>query len=162
MVHSASIALPTPAAARTWTAPGDAPTVQTEVDSAGDGDTVLVAPGTYTESVYDTIPGSLWILADGPPHSVMLEPPPLTPGIQVVGRGPQRPHRAPSSSRRLRTLVTQNVPRQGTIANHKAFSRLTSESLRCIMCTVGAHSAEQECTSQDPRPASRQAGDGAP
>ncbi len=40
-----------PALAGTIEVPGDEPTIQAGIDTASDGDTVLVAPGTYTENV---------------------------------------------------------------------------------------------------------------
>jgi parallel beta-helix repeat protein len=42
---------PTPGSGRVWRVPGDAATVQQGVDRAANGDTVLVAPGTYLGNV---------------------------------------------------------------------------------------------------------------
>lgn len=40
-----------PIAAATWNVPADRSTIQAAIDSASDGDTVLVAPGTYQERI---------------------------------------------------------------------------------------------------------------
>ena len=42
---------PTPSSARTLRVPGDHPTIQAAIEASEDGDTVVVAPGTYTETV---------------------------------------------------------------------------------------------------------------
>lgn len=44
----------TAASGRTWRVPGDAATIQGGIDSASAGDTVLVAPGSYTEAPKST------------------------------------------------------------------------------------------------------------
>ncbi len=46
-----------PAAARTWNVPGEVPTIQAAIDSAIAEDSVLVAPGTYSESPKPTVLG---------------------------------------------------------------------------------------------------------
>jgi len=45
--------------------PGDFPTIQLAVDSATDGDTILVAPGTYTENVALLLKGNIYLIGSG-------------------------------------------------------------------------------------------------
>jgi hypothetical protein len=56
-------AIPCAAFAETWyikpDGTGDAPTIQAGVDSAGVGDTVLVAPGTYADTTHVLVAGEL-------------------------------------------------------------------------------------------------------
>jgi hypothetical protein len=57
------VATAAPAHSRTWyikaDGTGDAPTIQAGVDSAATGDTVLVAPGTYSDTTYVNVNGSV-------------------------------------------------------------------------------------------------------
>lgn len=78
MIHQTSIVLAL-ATLGTATAdmihvPGDAPSIQEAIDSATTGDVVLVAPGTWTESI-DTLGKSITIEGEGMAVEVVLRSP---------------------------------------------------------------------------------------
>ena len=55
-----------PAGARTWHVPDDAPTIQAGIDSAGVGNNVLVAPGTYFEHDI-AMKSGIWVYSEQGP-----------------------------------------------------------------------------------------------
>ena len=61
-----------PAAARTWHVPGDAPTIQAGIDSAGVGDDVLVAPGQYQEHDIVMKP-AIWVHSEQGPGATTID-----------------------------------------------------------------------------------------
>jgi hypothetical protein len=73
------------AGGQVWHVPGDYPTIQAAVDAAGEGDTILVAPGVYSE------------------HVVVS-----TSGLTLRGAGPVSPVERPSAS------AGENVVLDGT------------------------------------------------
>jgi hypothetical protein len=66
------LTLCSPVSASTWNVPADAPTIQAGIDSASAGDTVLVACGTYAESV-ELKPGITLSSETGLPDCVTIE-----------------------------------------------------------------------------------------
>src|SRR5262245_4289188 len=88
------------AEARVWNVPGDAPSVQAGIDSSAAGDSVLVAPGTYSE----------------PPQPIGSE---LTmilmkPGVRLIGSGPGVTTLDAQGAARVITLYNDSL--QTTIA----------------------------------------------
>jgi parallel beta-helix repeat protein len=68
------------AGGQVWHVPGDYPTIQAAVDAAGEGDTILVAPGVYSEHV--VVSSRLTLRGAGPVSPV--ERPSASAGENVV------------------------------------------------------------------------------
>jgi parallel beta-helix repeat protein len=60
---------------------GDAPTIQAAIDSSAANDTVLVAPGTYTQPGIDLYKINLTIMSEGGPERTILH----TSGAYIIG-----------------------------------------------------------------------------
>jgi hypothetical protein len=65
--------LATPAVARTWVVPDDAPTIQAGIDSSSVGDTVLVEAGTYYECYVEPKSRTVLISETGEAGSVTID-----------------------------------------------------------------------------------------
>ncbi|MBI2426238.1 MAG: right-handed parallel beta-helix repeat-containing protein [Candidatus Kerfeldbacteria bacterium] len=63
----------TPAFARTIDVPGDYPLIQSAIDVAADGDTVLAAPGTYTEDNISFLGKSIVVRSEAPTDSSIVK-----------------------------------------------------------------------------------------
>ncbi|MAE71616.1 MAG: hypothetical protein CME06_14255 [Gemmatimonadetes bacterium] len=58
----------------TWRVPEDFPTIQSAIDAADDGDTVLVSPGTWEEALRIRRKWIMLLSTDGPDSTVILPP----------------------------------------------------------------------------------------
>lgn len=73
--------------AATHPVPGGAPTIAAGLAAAAEGDTVLVAPGTYRERV--VLPSNVTLRGDGPPGAVTIDAALGGPCVDVRSGGPQ-------------------------------------------------------------------------
>jgi hypothetical protein len=74
-----------PASAATINVPGDYATIQEAINAAADGDTILVAPSEYNESL--TVDKSVAILSDGSGPALIWSDADDTPVVQITSGG---------------------------------------------------------------------------
>ena len=89
---AASVVMPAPArAAATIQVPADVATIQEAIETASDGDTVVVAPGTYVE-VIDFLGKDLVVMSSAGPAATTIERPGqlggLIPTVQLISGEP--------------------------------------------------------------------------
>lgn len=101
----------------TYRVPRDFPTIQTAVDAASPGDTIIVSPGIYSENLTITTPdillkGSRAILDGAPIGGNGI-------GLHVLGTAD-----APITGVEIRGFVVQNFER-GIVLEHAAYSTVT-------------------------------------
>lgn len=76
------------AIAATITVPGDQPTIQDAIDNAADGDTILVADGTFTENILINVANLTLFSENGPDTSQLVHAPGLaTPMVLIAAPG---------------------------------------------------------------------------